>query len=349
MSLEQVEFDGLRDNEVLVRIQACGICHTDIKFQQRIALPGVFGHEGTGVVEDTGAKVDFVQAGDRVVLSYPSCGQCPPCNRDEPFRCEKIPALKFAGQRPDGSKPISVNGDEVSSAFFQQSSFATRAVVLDRSVVPVDTNLPAELLAALPCGVQTGAGAILNTFKAVAGDSLVIFGAGSVGLSAIMAARLMGVSPIIAVDLVPSRLELALELGASAALNASAVDVPSEVKKLLPHGARFVFESSDSIAALNAGIECLAQGGEIGIVSAPPSGKTFPFTTRGLFDRVASLHGIVQGHSVPRSFIPKLIQFHAEGRFPFERLVTTYPFADIDRAISDAEAGKVIKPVLLMP
>lgn len=348
-SLEDVELGTLRDNEVLVRIDACGICHTDIKFQELLPLPGVFGHEGTGVIEEVGNDVDDIRSGDRVVLSYPWCGVCPSCDRSEPYRCENIPALKFGGQRTDGSKPISQNGEPLTSAFFQQSSFATRAIALASAVIPIETDQPAEMLAALPCGVQTGAGAILNTFDVQEGEPLIIFGAGAVGLSAVMAGKLVNASPIIVVDVIASRLELALELGATYVFNAREVDVPAKVKELLRHGVRYAFESSATVAALKDAIDCLGQGGKVGIVSAPPAGETFPFSTRGLFERVASLHSIVQGFSIPREFLPKLIAYQEQGLFPYERLVTTYEFKDINQAVADTKSGAVIKPVLRMP
>ena len=315
-SMEAVELGDLQVHEVLVKIAACGICHTDIKFQSRLPLPGVFGHEGTGTVEAIGREVRGVSVGDRVVLSYPSCGTCPSCEHDEPYRCENIPALKFGGSRTDGSSPVTLNGEEITAAFFQQSSFATHAVTHERVVVKVETDQEPEMLAALPCGVQTGAGAVINTFSVGQGDSIVIFGVGAVGLSAVMAAKMLNASPIIAVDMVESRLELALELGAHHALNAADPDLVKIVEGLLSHGARYALDCSATVAALNNAIDVIGQGGKVGIFSAPPPGQTFDFTTRGLFEKVASLHGIVQGHSVPQTFIPQLIAYQERGVFP---------------------------------
>lgn len=347
-SLESVDLDALRPHEVLVRIAACGICHTDLKFQSRLPLPGVFGHEGTGTVEAVGSAVTEAAVGDRVVLSYPWCGHCSPCEHGEPYRCKNIPALKFGGQRMDGSQPVRMNGMHVTSAFFQQSSFATHAIVVENAVVRVETDQPAAMLAALPCGVQTGAGAVLNTFAVAAGESIVIFGAGAVGLSAVMAGRLVGADRIIAVDMVTSRLELAHELGATHTFHAAEEDLPRQIAGILPNGAQYALDCSATEAGLNNSIEVIGQGGKVGIFSAPPAGETFPFTTRGLFDKVASLHSIVQGFSVPRAFIPQLIRYQEEGRFPYDRLVTTYPFNEINRAIADVKSGSAIKPVLLM-
>ena len=348
-SLERVALDALRENEVLVRIQACGICHTDAKFQTRVPLPGVFGHEGAGVVEDTGAGVTSVRAGDRVIISYPWCGTCPSCERSEPYRCENIPALKFAGHRSDGSRPVTLNGKAVSSAFFQQSSFSTHAIALERALVPVADDWPPEMLAALPCGVQTGAGAVFNTFGMGPGHSLVVFGVGPVGLSAIMAARAAGVSPRIAVDIKPSRLDCAMDLGASHALNAREDEVPRRVREWLPHGVSHALESSVTAAALTDAVKCIGQGGKVGIFSAPSPGEEFPFSTRDLFDRVGSLHGIIQGSAVPGEFLPRLMELQRAGRFPYERLISTYDFADINRAFADLEEGTAIKPVLVFP
>lgn len=348
ISLEAVELDDLHDDEVLVRIEACGICHTDLKFQERLPLPAVFGHEGTGVVEAVGRAVTSVGEGDRVVLSYPWCGHCPLCKQKEPYRCENIPALKFGGKRLDGSKPIRLNGKGISSAFFQQSSFATRAVVFEHSVVKVDTKQPAEMLAALPCGVQTGAGAVLNTFEVQPGQSVVVFGVGAVGLSAVMAAKLVGASAIIAVDVLQTRLDLATELGATHTFNASEDPVVGKLKAVLPHGANYALDCSATQMGLKNSINVIGQGGKVGIFSAPAPGETFEFTTRGLFEKVASLHSIVQGFSRPQEFIPQLISYQEQGRFPYERLITTYRFEDINEAIADAKSGAAVKPILLM-
>ena len=347
-TLEQVELDELRADEVLVKVQACGICFTDIKFQKMLPLPGVFGHEGTGIVEEVGASVTITKPGDRVILSYPWCGECPYCEDHEPYRCENIPALKFGGQRTDGTKPIRLNGEGITSAFFQQSSFATRAIVFEKAIVPVQTDQAPEMLAALPCGVQTGAGAILNTFDVKKGQSLIVFGAGAVGLSAVMAARLVGANPIVVVDRVASRLALARELGATHTVNFEEENVVDFVKGHWKRGMRYAFESSATVPALNNAIECLGQGGKVGIVSAPPPQETFPFNTRPLFVRVASMHSIVQGFSVPREFLPKLISYQEQGIFPYEKLVTTYPFEQFNQAMADVKAGTSVKPVLLM-
>lgn len=345
---EEIELDDLESDEILVRMEACGICHTDSKFQGVLPLPGVFGHEGVGYIEEVGAGVKSLNVGDRVVMSYPHCTQCPCCIDAKPYECENIPALKFGGQRFNGSKTISLSGKKITSSFFQQSSFATYAITLEQSVVKVDKDTPAEMLAALPCGVQTGAGTILNTFKMAPNDSLIIFGAGAVGLSAVMAAKLCSAYPIICVDLNQERLELAKELGATHILNAKEVDVPAAVKAIDSHGMKFAFECSASVPGLKNAIDCIGQGGQIGLVSYPQGGKEFPFTTKDLFLKAGSITGIVQGSSTPKQFIPKLIELNRQGVFPYEKIISTYDFNNINEAIKDAHSGKAIKPVVLM-
>jgi aryl-alcohol dehydrogenase len=345
-TLTPVVLDDLREDEVLVRIEACGICHTDVKAQTRLELPAVLGHEGTGRIEAVGSAVSRVNIGDRVILSYPSCGGCPNCQRRQPWRCDHINELKFAGRRLDGSRTLSLEGKPISSAFFQQSAFATRAITRERSVVPVTGDYKPELLAALPCGVQTGAGAILNTLLVGAGDSLVVFGAGTVGLSAVMAARIRDAATIVAVDVVASRLRLAGELGATHTLHGDEPDLAARIGDILPKGARFTLDTTGNQDMQNLAVDCLAMGGECGLVAV--GREPFPFHLFSVFSRAAVLYGVIQGSSVPGEFIPQLLRYHEQGRFPFDRLITVYDFNDINSAFADAAAGIAVKPVLKM-
>ena len=347
-TLETIELDDLRKDEILVRIEACGVCHTDVVAQGMLPLPSVLGHEGTGLVEAVGTGVSRIKKGDRVVISYPWCGTCPSCVEARAYICEHGTQLSFAGTRLDGSQTISLNGQPISSAFFQQSSFATYSITTERFVVPVDGDISPEMLAALPCGIQTGAGAILNTFKVGPKDGLAVFGAGAVGLSAIMAGKISGASPLIAVDVVEGRLNLALELGATHAINAKDGDTADRIRDIAPHGVEYSFETSANEQALNDAIDCLAQGGQCGMVTVPHFPEKYPFTPWGLFLRGASLQAIIQGSSTPSTFLPKLLELNQQGRFPYDRLITTYDFSDINKAFEDAKSGVTIKPVLLM-
>jgi aryl-alcohol dehydrogenase len=347
-SLETIELDDLRNNEILVRIEACGICHTDVKARNILSLPAVLGHEGTGIVETIGSTVTRVKPGDRVVISYPWCGDCPQCVAGNPFICTQVMPICFGGSRLDGSSTMTLNNAPISGAFFQQSSFASHAITLEQDVVKVNSDLPPEMLSALPCGVQTGAGAILNTLSVGAKDSLLVIGAGTVGLSAVMAGKLAGAFPLIVVDLNKERLELAKELGASHIIHDNDNDLAKQVRDITTYGVTSALDTSGSMAVLEMAIECLAQGGRIGIVTAPPGDHKFPFNTRSLFSRGASLHSVFQGSAIPNEFIPRLLKLNKQGRFPYDRLIKTYQFADINTAFEDAKSGCVIKPVLIM-
>lgn len=339
VQIQDVVLDDLQAGEVLVRLEACGICHTDEKFRQRLPLPAVFGHEGVGIVAATGNAVSAVAVGDRVIISYPFCNECVACRRREPYYCERIPALKFAGCRADGTQPVRLGSQGVTSAFFQQSSFASHAIALEQALIPVGNEAPAGVLAALPCGVQTGAGAVINTFQAAAGEGLLVIGAGTVGLSAVMAAKLVGMDPIVCVEPHASRRALALQLGAT------------QVEESWRHGAagvRYALDTSATVTGLETAIDGICKGGTAGIVSYPDDGESFPFTTKDLFMTVGRIQAIMQGSSVPREFLPQLIEYWRVGRFPVDRLVTTYSFADIDRAFADMRAGDTVKAVLLM-
>ena len=222
LSLEEVSLAEPRADEVLVKLVAAGICHTDISMRDHMIYPVphpvVLGHEGAGIVERIGAGVTRLAPGDPVILTSASCGHCPSCDSGLPIYCYEFNDRNFAGTRIDGSSPLS-KGSEVIHYYQGQSSFATHAVIRERSVVKVPKEAPLEMLAPLGCGIMTGAGAIINSLGAGIDDFVAVFGTGSVGLSAIMAAKLFGAGAIIAVDLVDSRLALARELGATHAIN----------------------------------------------------------------------------------------------------------------------------------
>lgn len=346
--LETVELDELRPDEILLRNEASGICHTDLLARGRVPLPAVLGHEGAGVVEAVGTAVTRVRAGDRVVISYPWCGVCARCDTGEPYLCSRHMQLAFSGARLDGSQSIELDGRPISSAFFQQSSFATRCIALERAVVPVRGSHASRLVAAIPCGVQTGAGAILNSLRVSATHSLAVFGVGAVGMSAVMAGRLVGAYPMIAIDVVPERLELARALGASHAIDARTGDIAAQIRDIVRDGVDFTLETSGSEQALNDAVLALAPGGACGMVIAPHLGQKYPFSPSEIFTRAARLIGIIQGSAVPRPFLNRLLELHELGRFPFERLIKYYDFSAINEAIADTRAGRTIKPVLDM-
>jgi aryl-alcohol dehydrogenase len=336
--------------EVLVRVVATGVCHTDMIIRDQYypsPLPAVLGHEGSGVVEAVGAEVRSVVPGDHAVMTFMSCGYCGQCDQGHPAHCENFFGLNFGGGRGDGSTATcDAHGGVLHDHFFGQSSFGSFAVAHERNVVKVSRDAPLELLGPLGCGIMTGAGAVLNALKVEAGSSFAAFGSGAVGLSAVMAARVAGATTIIAVDVTPSRLALAKELGATHVINSREVDVVATIKQITGGGVHYTLESSGRPEVLRQAIDALAIRGSCGIVGAPRLGTEASFDVNDVMVPGKRIIGIVEGDSVPQVFIPRLVDLYLQGRFPFDRLVGFYDFAQINEAIADSESGKTIKPIL---
>jgi aryl-alcohol dehydrogenase len=352
-AIERVDLTDPRDDELLVEVVASGMCATDLHgrdgYFDLMPFPAIFGHEGAGVVRAVGGSVTRFRPGDHVVMSYPFCGECPNCRIRKQNYCLSVRRLKNGGTRADGSTLHAMNGKPVYGAFFQQSSFGSFAIANEKFAVKVRGDIPVELLGPLACGGQTGAGAVLNTMQPTAGDSFAVFGVGAVGLSGLMAARIAGCDPIIAVDVHDHRLALARELGATHTINhRGRTDVVAEIRKITGHGARFTLETSALPEVLREACEALIPAGTCVLLGSARAGTDvaleMPFMQSG---RV--LRGVVQGDSQPQEFIPKLTDYIAAGQFPIDRLITFYDLADINRAAAESESGKTIKPVLRMP
>ena len=342
--INDVEIETPRPDEVLVRIEAVGICHTDLVvagMAQPQQLPMVLGHEGAGVVEAIGDEVTDLRPGDRVVLSYAWCGHCPNCKRDRMAYCEQANLLNLAGSRSDGSGGMRIGRAPVRARFFGQSSFATYALAVAHTVVPVPDDVPFEVLAPLGCGVQTGAGTVLSALQPEAGSSIAVFAAGSVGLSAVMAAKAAGCERIIAIDPKPQRRALALALGAT-----DAVD-PADAKHATRPGVDYAIDCIGKPDVARAAIASLASPGVCAIVGIQGMRTPIEIDLAKLVGNGQTLRGVVEGEAVPRSFIPKLIQLYREGQLPVDRLVTTFALAEINDAIAAALRGDVVKAVLI--
>jgi aryl-alcohol dehydrogenase len=349
--IETLELEDPRDDEVLVRIEAVGLCHTDLGFRDietPLTLPAVLGHEGAGIVERVGAAVTKVEPGDKVLLTFRSCGTCDHCEGGHSAYCRHFPDLNFAGRRPDGSRALSAGDEPVSSHFFGQSSFASHALAFERNLVRVDPALDSATYAPLGCGVQTGAGAIMQSLACAPGSSLIVIGAGTVGLSAVMAGAIQRCAQVIAIEPKAERRALAIELGATHAIDPAAGDVIQQVRAIVPRGVDYALDTSGIVPAIEAAIGCLGSRGVLGLVGSPPSldaavplplvpAITFGFTVKG----------IIEGDSEPDHFIPELIDLHRQGRFPFDRLIRTYRLDDINQAVRDQHEGRCVKAVLL--
>lgn len=347
--IENIEVAPPKENEVLVKIVGCGLCHTDELAQLQViplALPAVLGHEGAGVVVEVGSSVTTVKPGDHVVLSYSSCGHCETCLDGKPYVCKNNFALNFGGVMSDGTKRLSQDGKEVSN-FFGQSSFAAYAVANERNVVNVDKSIDLTILGPLGCGFQTGAGTVLNSLKPKFGTSIVIFGAGAVGSAAIMAAKIAGCQKIIAVDIVPEKLELAKEIGATHTINGKEVaDVVEEIKLITNGGANYTIETTGNPALVNQALYSLRTIGTCAIVGVSGDVTINVFSAIMLEGR--TMQGFIQGNAVPQLFIPKLLEYYKAGLFPFDKLVKVYDLEDINQAFEDTHKGIALKAVVKM-
>jgi aryl-alcohol dehydrogenase len=337
--ITDVDLEAPRDDEILVAVAGCGICHTDAAMRGAGFL---LGHETSGVVARVGQAVRGLARGDPVALSYTSCGECPACRDGRAYACYYLDTF-FDGRRRDDSTPLSRDGQPL-AGLMRQGGFSTHVVCHRRAATKVDTGLDLRLLGPLGCGIITGAGAVLNCLKPAPGKPLAVFGAGGVGLSAVMAARLAGCNPIIAVDRIPSRLALALELGATHAIDSGATDDLAGAVRAASGGIDYGFDTSGDHGLLEALRAALNPGGAacgVGIdgglhltAAERRSGKTWESPTAGW--------------SAPGQFIPFLLAKYAEGQFPFTRMIRTYPFAAINEAFHDMESGETVKPVLVM-
>jgi len=350
--LQSLDLAGPQADEVLVRIVASGMCHTDLHARDgyfpNLPYPIVCGHEGAGIVEEVGAAVSDLAPGDPVVISFPWCGECEPCRAEKPSYCVQGRALKSSGRRADGSTPMSRDGAPVYSCFFQQSSFATFAVAPAKDAVKLRRDAPLELLGPLGCGLQTGAGAVLNVMRPEAGRSMVVYGVGGVGLAGLMAAKVAGCDPIIAVDRLPGRLTLARELGATHAIESRGAETLAEIRKITGGGTHFALETSAVPEVFRLAVDGLRGLGTCVLVGSARAGTEVSFEMPVL-QGGRTVRGVVQGDSRPREFIPRLVDLFMAGNMPLDRLITRYDLAEINQAAADATSGATIKPVLRLP
>ncbi|MFD5986513.1 NAD(P)-dependent alcohol dehydrogenase [Streptomyces cyaneofuscatus] len=346
-ALEEVILSsGPAEGEILVRIAGCGMCRTDLAVRRsagRSPLPAVLGHEGSGVVVETGGPDTGLAVGDHVVLSFDSCGHCRSCLGAAPAYCDRFAPLNLFGGRPENAARFTdAAGGALAPRWFGQSSFAAYAVVPARNAVRVDPSLPLALLGPLGCGFLTGAGAVLNSFGAGPGDTVAVFGAGAVGLAAVMAATAAG-AVAVAVDRHSERLALAEKLDA-VPVHSDSADLPGRIRRLTDGGARYALDTTGSARLINDALRALRPRGHLGLVARLHT--ALPLEV-GTLDRGRRISHICEGDAVPGLLIPRLTGLWQAGRFPFDQLIRTYPLADINEAERDCEAGLVVKPVLI--
>ena len=343
-ALEEVELSGPGPGEALVRVAGAGVCHTDIAFRATLPHPAILGHEGAGVIEELGAGVSGFRPGDHVVLTFDSCGTCGNCLDAMPAYCDGFSSRNMRALRPDGSSAVlGAAGRPVGNRWFGQSSFAQYCLATTRNMVPVPDDLPIATAGPLGCGVQTGAGAVLAGMRVEAGTGIAVFGAGAVGLSAIMAARVAGAARVIAVDLHESRRGLALELGATEVYDGAD---PELAERILgdTSGVHYAFDTSGNPSVIRTALRVLRPLGLCGLVAVGGGDLVLPQQLLGSGRRLANLR---EGNVVPQTFIPRLVRLWRQGRFPFDQLVSTYGLDEINDAVADSLSGVAVKPVLL--
>ncbi|MDD5832087.1 MAG: NAD(P)-dependent alcohol dehydrogenase [Clostridiales bacterium] len=351
--IEEVELDAPKIGEILVRIVASGICHTDEAVQHQFIptpLPAVLGHEGAGIVEAVGLGVTDFKVGDRVGISFGYCNCCTNCRKARPFICKNFNKINFGGIQPDNTTRLHTLDGRDLSTFFGQSSFATYAVVNQNHAFKVEhDDVDLALVAPMGCGIQTGAGAVLNRLRPEFGSSIAVFGCGTVGMSAIMAAKIAGCAQIIAVGGNPKSLELAKELGATHTVNRKEVDnLVAAVKavSLSGDGVNYSIDTTGVGACVRQSLGFLDFDGTCVVVGA--TGDITFNVQNELMGDGKSLLGVIEGDSIPKEFLPKLLDYYKRGMFPFDKLIRYYSFDQINEAQAESDAGKCIKAVLRM-
>lgn len=346
LTVERLTLREPRPDEVLVRILASGICHTDLTTRAAVpaALPIVLGHEGAGVVEAVGARVEGIAIGDRVLLTYQSCGTCAECERGLPGYCAQWVGLN-AGRFGEDS-PLRGPSGPVVGDFFGQSSFASHVLATPRNLVVVDADVDPVLVAAFGCAVQTGAGVVAEVLAPRPDSVLAVFGVGGVGMSAVMAARALGTGTVVAVDLSPDRLALAAELGADLTVDGRAEDVAARITELTG-GATHALDTTGSAAVIATAVQSLTVRGTLALVGLGPS--PLPIDVAALIGRGKTLRGSIEGDVDPHVFLPRLVDWHRRGLLPMERIVRAYPVEKINEAVADMASGAVVKAVVTFP
>lgn len=348
-SLEEVELDAPRADEVLVKVVATGVCHTDIHlkgFLPAEMFPNVFGHEGAGIVEAVGADVTGIAVGDHVVLSFRSCRACENCTNGLVGYCDSTLLLNYMGMRMDGTTTMNRDGGVVFGNFFGQSSMGMHAIAYADNCVVVDKSVDLTKVAPYGCGFQTGAGTVLNVLKPEPADSLVVYGVGAVGLAAIAAARHLRVGTVIAVDPLESRRDAAAKYGAVGVDPTAVEDVVAHVKELTGGlGATYAIDTTAISAVVKQAQQSLRVRGTL--IALGLGAEEYAIDAIDLLQTGKVIKASIEGDSDPQEMIPRLIELNAAGEFDVDDLIATYPYTEINQAVADVLAGKVVKPVLV--
>jgi len=311
-------------------------------------LPAVFGHEGAGIIEKVGSAIKDFAVGDQVVMAYNYCGTCTSCRTGHPSSCSQWRTLNMSGARPDGSHTFFKEDGTPVSNFFTQSSFATYTITNVNNLIKVDPEVDLRLAGPLGCGLLTGFGTVVNGLKPKISSSIAVFGVGGVGIGAIAAAKIKGCSTIIAIDIHDHRLDTARELGATHTINSSTENLTERISEITGGiGINYSVDTTGISSIMKTSIAILGIDGIfVPVAVSPNSIEINP--TADLIRGSRKMIGVLMGDSIPQITIPQLIQYHKEGKFPFDKLVKFYKFSEINKATADSNSGQTIKPILII-
>lgn len=353
LSVEEIDLEAPHSQEVLVRIQAAGVCHSDLhtyKGELRTTPPVVLGHEGAGVVEAVGPNVSRVQVGDRVMINWlPSCLECPSCLAGRPALCERFPTTTIQSRMPDGTLRHRTQDGLELKPYLSSATMAEYAVIHQNGLVPLPDDVPFEIGAVIGCAVLTGVGAVLNTAKIAPGSSAAVIGCGGVGLSALLGCVLAGCYPIIAVDVLPSKLAFARELGATHTINSREVDAVQALREITRLGPDYAFDSVGAVATVTQALMGVRPGGTAVVMGMHALKEDIPIPAAQLIAQNRSLLGCFAGSSKPLVDLPKLIELYRGGKLPVDKLIShRYPLDQIGQAFDELMAGQVARGVLIV-
>lgn len=347
-----VLLDPPKPSEILVRVEAAGVCHTDQHYMSgdlACPLPVVVGHEGAGIVEAVGADVTRLRPGQRVSFLWrPRCGECRYCVTGSPAMCEQARVQAASGGLLDGTSRLQLSDGGDLRHLLGVSCFAEYVVVSERAAVAVPEDVPPEIAAVSGCAVITGVGAVLNAVGPCAGRSLAVFGAGGVGLSCVLGACLAGANPVIAVDVVAERLATAARLGATHVLDAGAVDVRTEIERLIAGGLDHAIEAIGRAESLALAFECLRPQGQLVAVGLGSRDTALSVPLNQLVQREKRIVGSLYGSANPVVDLPRLFDLYRAGRLPLDSLIgRRYHLEEINVAFADLLGGAVGRGVVL--
>jgi alcohol dehydrogenase len=353
LRIEELELDPPGPGEVLVRIRAAGLCHSDLSVingDRPRPVPMALGHEAAGVVEELGPGVADLARGDHVVCVFvPSCGHCEPCAEGRPALCEPGAAANGAGTLLAGSRRLRRADGSPVNHHLGVSGFATHATVSRRSLVKIDAALPLEEAALFGCAVLTGVGAVANTARLPVGASVAVIGLGGVGLCSVLGALAAGAREVVAIDLADDKLAFARQLGATATFDAKDPDCAEQVRSATKGGVDVAFELAGSVRALELAYRVTRRGGTTVTAGLPPPTATMPLVPVSLVAEERSLKGSYIGTAVPSRDIPRYIELYRRGRLPVDRLMSgTLGLDGINEAFDRLHEGQAIRQVLVL-